>query len=340
MNGDFSHLVKIQRPDAMVSGKAPAHRPPGAGDVPARLLLAACALSAVLISVTIAAAQTSPVPASNPQASAQVSPRASLEYASSWTSGPLSKARLLAGGLESGVYRVGVEIALEGGAHTYWRLPGDGGVPPLFDFSASSNLKSASVRYPAPERSGEPGVQVFGYGGEVIFPLSVTPLDPAKPVVLKLNLTYGACDKICVPGKASLTLRLEPGSKSAASLARIMDYEALVPKPLSAPGAPALKVTPLATGRPESGQGGKDDGVLKWRASVSPAGGTSADIFAEGPEGWYFDTRRLDDGTFEISLAERPSTVAKDAPVPPVKLTLTGEAGAFEHSLTLPSALR
>lgn len=294
-----------------------------AGAVPPAVLLGACALSVLLISVTISAAQTRSVAASDSQAS----PRASLENASPWTSGPLSKARMLYGGLENGVYRSGVEIALEGAAHTYWRLPGDGGVPPIFDFSASTNLKSASVRYPAPERSGEPGVQVFGYAGEVIFPFSVTPVDPAKPVTLKLHLTYAACDKICVPGNAQLTLKLEPGGKSAASMARIMDYEALVPRPLGTPGAPRLEVTAIAT-----------DGAQKWRAAISPSAGKTADIFAEGPEGWYFDTRRLDDGVFEITLAERPSSVAKDAPVPPVTLTLTGEKGAYEHRATLPPA--
>ena len=48
------------------------------------------------------------------------------------------------------VFRAGIEIKLKQGWKTYWRYPGDSGVPPAFDFSKSQNVKSVTVLYPAP----------------------------------------------------------------------------------------------------------------------------------------------------------------------------------------------
>src|SRR5262245_10040225 len=74
--------------------------------------------------------------------------------ASPWDNDLRSSARLIAASAsgESGnrVLRAGIEIKLLPGWKTYWRYPGDSGVPPAFDFSASQNLKSATVLFPAP----------------------------------------------------------------------------------------------------------------------------------------------------------------------------------------------
>ena len=91
-----------------------------------------------------------------------------------------SRARLVADARGAGF-----EIALAPGAITYWRDPGEAGVPPTFDFSGSANLAKAEVEYPAPERIAEPdGSTAFGYDASVILPIRVTPADPAKPVRL------------------------------------------------------------------------------------------------------------------------------------------------------------
>ena len=75
---------------------------------------------------------------------------------SPWDNDIRSAARLVAANArdESGarVLRAGVEIKLEPGWKTYWRYPGDSGVPPVFDFSASDNVKEATVLFPAPMR--------------------------------------------------------------------------------------------------------------------------------------------------------------------------------------------
>src|SRR5437899_8694944 len=125
-----------------------------------------------------------------------------------WDGDARSAARLVAGSQPAadGTLRAGLEIRLKSGWHTYWRYPGDAGVPPQLDFAASQNLKRAVVLWPAPQRIEEAGGGTIGYLGSVIFPLRVEPLDPAKPVLLRLKLDYAICEKLCVPAEAKAEL--------------------------------------------------------------------------------------------------------------------------------------
>ena len=77
------------------------------------------------------------------------------------------EARLIAGGGDL----AGFEIALSPGAITYWRDPGDAGLPPTLDFSGSDNVASVEPEFPAPKRIKEAdGGEAFGYDGGVVFP--------------------------------------------------------------------------------------------------------------------------------------------------------------------------
>src|SRR5215510_7444300 len=131
----------------------------------------------------------------------------------SWDGDARSAARLVAGSQPTadGVLRAGLEIRLKPGWHTYWRYPGDAGVPPQFDFAASQNLKRAVVLWPAPQRIEEAGGGTIGYVGKIIFPLRVEPIDLAKPVLLRLKLDYAICEKLCVPAEAKAELTMGKG---------------------------------------------------------------------------------------------------------------------------------
>src|SRR5207237_7228852 len=112
---------------------------------------------------------------------------------SPWQDDAQSAARLISARAinESGgrMFRAGVEIKLKEGWKTYWRYPGDSGVPPVLDFSGSQNVKAVTVRYPAPMRFPDgAGGHSIGYKGDVIWPLHIEPQDPAKPVTLNLML--------------------------------------------------------------------------------------------------------------------------------------------------------
>ena len=138
-------------------------------------------------------------------------------FASDWANNLKSSARLIAGAPSGGGFEAGVEIKLAPGAITYWRNPGDSGLPPTLSFEGSTNLAQARVSFPAPRRIAEAGGgEAFGYDRALVLPIEVDPIEPAKPVTLSLKLNYAVCEQICVPAQASLSLAL-PGADAPAS---------------------------------------------------------------------------------------------------------------------------
>src|SRR5215218_6741686 len=114
--------------------------------------------------------------------------------ASAWDKGLRSAARLIAAGTETiagqPTLRAGIEIRLDPGWKTYWRYPGDSGVPPVFDFSGSENVKNVAVLWPAPHRFSDGSGNSIGYERSAILPLHITPQNSTRPVTLRLKLDY------------------------------------------------------------------------------------------------------------------------------------------------------
>jgi DsbC/DsbD-like thiol-disulfide interchange protein len=195
---------------------------------------------------------------------------ARADDASPWSEDIRSAIRLIAGSNQGAApLRAGVEIKLQPGWKTYWRYPGDSGVPPRFDFSGSDNLKSAKVLYPAPHLFTDESGNSLGYKDSVTFPVQVTPKLAGKPVTLALKLDYAVCEKLCVPAQGSASLTLAAGGSAQDTLLR--DAEARVPQKVSAAQAG------LAVRRVNNAA--KPLVMVDLKA---PAG-TPADIFVEGP---------------------------------------------------------
>lgn len=111
---------------------------------------------------------------------------------------------------DSGNTLIGVQIRLQPGWKTYWRTPGEAGVPTQFDWSASKNVSGHEVIWPTPQRFSEYEMETFGYDREVIFPVYVTPGEGSDPVDVRLKLNYGVCKNICIPMESQLQLTLSP----------------------------------------------------------------------------------------------------------------------------------
>ncbi|MEM9812588.1 MAG: protein-disulfide reductase DsbD domain-containing protein [Pseudomonadota bacterium] len=152
-----------------------------------------------------------------------------------------SQMALLAGwALPEGGRMIGVEVQLDPGWKTYWRVPGAGGIPPLFDWSASENLSTAHVHWPAPEVFRDYGMVSFGYRDRVIFPVELLPAQPDRPIEVGLTLDYGVCEAVCVPVQESGRLGPEPSGTLAASF----DIEdALAARPTSSGEVGVVSVT-------------------------------------------------------------------------------------------------
>src|ERR1700716_4037409 len=70
--------------------------------------------------------------------------------ASPWRRDEHAAVRLLAGSRSGAVLLGGIAFQLAPGWKTYWRTPGDSGVPPRFDFSKSESIEAVTILWPAP----------------------------------------------------------------------------------------------------------------------------------------------------------------------------------------------
>jgi DsbC/DsbD-like thiol-disulfide interchange protein len=197
------------------------------------------------------------------------------EDASRWDGDGRSAARLIAGTQAPAVaLRAGLEIRLKPGWHTYWRYPGDAGVPPQFDFKGSQNLKQVEVLWPAPALLPEVGgITVIGYDRDVILPLRVLPQDYGKPVALRVKLSYAVCEKLCVPAEARAELVLRGGTVAADGA--LVAAEARVPQKRKVGESGALSIRSVR----------REDGPARSRVWVDVAApmGAAVDLIAEGP---------------------------------------------------------
>jgi DsbC/DsbD-like thiol-disulfide interchange protein len=155
--------------------------------------------------------------------------------ASPWAEDTRSSMRLIAATPRNNDLRAGIEIKLAPGWHTYWRYPGDAGVPPRFEFTGSENVRSVKVEWPAPHAFTDETGTSIGYKDNVVFPLRVTPRVPGKPVVLHLKSDYAVCEKLCVPAEGRAELNLDGAGDTYGK--ELDAAEALVPKPVSASDA-------------------------------------------------------------------------------------------------------
>jgi DsbC/DsbD-like thiol-disulfide interchange protein len=195
--------------------------------------------------------------------------------ASPWNGDARSAVRLVAGGPAhpDAPIHAGIEMRLQPGWHTYWRYPGDAGVPPHFDFSGSQNVAGVTVLWPAPHKITEQGMTAIGYVGDMVWPLAIVPQDRGKPVTLRLKLDYAVCEKLCVPaeGKAELALTGGPMPANAA----LAHAQAQVPKKSVMGDSTPLAIRAIR----------RESGAARPRILVdvaAPAGGEVA-LFVEGP---------------------------------------------------------
>jgi len=189
-----------------------------------------------------------------------------------------AEVRLLSAGGGGPVREAGIEIRLDPHWKTYWRYPGDSGVPPVASFEQSQNVRAVAMSWPAPRRfsDGADGFSV-GYKSSLVFPLTVTLEDPAAPATLELALDFAVCEALCIPAHARLSLDLAPAPDPSAAQ-RIAAARAKVPEetPLAAAGAPAILSARLDTAA------SPPQLVVEARVATP-----KADLFVEGPnENW------------------------------------------------------
>lgn len=92
-----------------------------------------------------------------------------------------------------------LRITLLPGWVTYWRAPGDAGIPPLLNFQGDGQIQSITPRWPTPKVFGDDGMLSIGYYDGVIVPLEVALDESAGTVAVSGEITIGVCEEICIP---------------------------------------------------------------------------------------------------------------------------------------------
>ena len=223
-----------------------------------------------------------------------------------WQENLGGKARAIAAGPidpETSSVDLAVQFELKKGWKTYWRTPGDSGIPPQFDFSRSSNLKGIEILWPAPKYFTDDYGYSIGYKGSVVLPIRAVAKNPALPLIVGVTVRYGVCEQICVPVENEFSLIVTRASAISESAAALIDA-ATRALPVKTRSDGPLAITGV------SREGGAPGGKLRVTAKLAgPAGKTA--LFIEGPEDWYFP---LPEKTFEtatkigwtIGLADLP----------------------------------
>jgi DsbC/DsbD-like thiol-disulfide interchange protein len=254
--------------------------------------------------------------------------QAQAQDASPWLKDGHSAVRLLAGSRSGAVLLGGIAFQLQPGWHTYWRNPGDSGVPPRFDFSKSDNVEAVTVLWPAPAKFSDGGGGTsLGYQKQVVLPLRIVAKSADKPVTLRAEINYAVCEKLCIPVEASAELAFTSvASTQDGALSAALDT---VPKPATIGDPNPLTIRDV-----------KRDGKIGVLVDVAAPDAGEVSLFVEGPTpDWALPVPKL--------LEQGPPGVKRFAfdldGLPPganpegaaLKLTLVGGERSYEFNVNL-----
>ncbi len=183
-----------------------------------------------------------------------------------------------------------LEVLLEKGWKTYWRSPGESGIPPFFDFAQSSNIVDAKVKFPTPTYFNELGIEIVGYKNRVVFPIELQIGTFGKPTVLQLRTVIGICGEVCIPVQAKISV------KESGNIGPTFDVsQALNEAAASLPSKPIEELQVVSAGWNKN-----EPSKLNIEARVSESS-KNVQLHVEGPVDWYL---------LPAKLAERKGNVA------------------------------
>src|SRR6266436_6665177 len=253
---------------------------------------------------------------------------ARAQDASPWQRDGQSAVRLLAGSRSGAVLLGGIAVQLQPGWKTYWRTPGDSGVPPRFDFSKSENIEAVTVLWPAPTKCDDgAGGHSVGYQNQTVLPLRIVAKNADKPVTLRANINYAVCEKLCIPVEASAELTFTSvASTEDSALFAALDT---VPKPANIGDPNPLTIRDV-----------KRDGKASVLVDVATPDAREVSLFVEGPTpDWALPVPTLLEPSppgvkrFSFELDGLPPGAKPEGAA--LKLTLVGGDRAYEFNINL-----
>ncbi|WP_416537322.1 MULTISPECIES: protein-disulfide reductase DsbD domain-containing protein [Phaeobacter] len=123
-----------------------------------------------------------------------------------------------------GTHMGALRLTLSEGWKTYWRAPGDAGIPPRFSWQGSRNVGAVAIRWPTPEVFLTSGFRTIGYHDQLVLPVEITPAKPGQPLRLKGRMELGICKDVCIPSELRFDQALKPDSpRNPAIVAALAD---------------------------------------------------------------------------------------------------------------------
>jgi DsbC/DsbD-like thiol-disulfide interchange protein len=200
-------------------------------------------------------------------------------------------------------FQAGLHLRMDPEWHTYWKNPGDSGLPTRLTWKLPEGFQAGPIEWPYPEIFKQGPVTSYGYTGEVLLPVTITPpptLAPGAPVTLSARADWLECRDICLPGRRELSLVLPVRSQaprpSAPWGAAFASARARVPR-AAAGWAFEARETPeriVLVVRPPRGQ------AEIHRATFFPDRGQVIDHAS--PQGWARAT-----GSYRLEMTPAPN---------------------------------
>jgi len=136
-------------------------------------------------------------------------------------------------------FTVGLLMRMAPGWHTYWKFSGDAGLPTELKWKLPPGWKIGDIQWPIPLKTVDPGdIETYGYENEVLLMQEITPPSKLTDSSAKISTeaSWLVCEKICIPGGATLQLDLPIASTSQpANTDAFARYRRLLPQNLPGP---------------------------------------------------------------------------------------------------------
>jgi DsbC/DsbD-like thiol-disulfide interchange protein len=149
--------------------------------------------------------------------------------------------------MENGAHMSALRLTLAPGWKTYWRAPGDGGIPPLFDWTGSGNLSDVSVSWPVPEVFYLNGMRSVGYSDVVTIPIEFRPVEGGSTIAVSGRVEIGVCEDICVPVSLVVAADLPPGGASDPRIAAALNDRPMTRREAGVQGVDCV-IEPISDG--------------------------------------------------------------------------------------------
>ncbi len=123
--------------------------------------------------------------------------------------------------------------------HTYWKNPGDSGLPTTLQWTLPPNVEAGEIDWPTPQRLPIGPLVNYGYEGRLLLPVPLTlPANfGADALRVQLRADWLVCKDVCIPESGEFVLELPARSATAGHAARF--EAAFKARPQALPAAQA-----------------------------------------------------------------------------------------------------